>query len=289
MQRRPSAATIEAATRRLAVECDQSRGLRPERRRPRHEDLREELRVDAVHRDAQPAGARQAVVIGQEAAQETEIVLTPLDDLVEIVAGADRPAHHQQQHLRQRMRHPPGFPIVRRRRETIRQHPQSRSIPEFHPNLHRSDGSHQIPSPRGIPVDPSSGPWRGAEDRLPERQSGRQEGDHAIARRHCDPSEEGAGGTGQPSEVLASEIDGRPVRTHLDPDRRQGGTVVVREMRRIDVITRFGPVRVSSPIGSPPHRRRGESGVQTDHRHVRRAQLLASSPIWEMTYDRASL
>jgi hypothetical protein len=51
---------------------------------------REQRRIDPVHQIAQPAGTRHAVMEVTEAAQEIEVVLSPKDDLVEVVAGGDR-------------------------------------------------------------------------------------------------------------------------------------------------------------------------------------------------------
>jgi hypothetical protein len=39
-------------------------------------------------------------------------MLSPLGDLVEIVTGRDRRAGHQQQHLLERVHHPPGFAAI---------------------------------------------------------------------------------------------------------------------------------------------------------------------------------
>jgi hypothetical protein len=96
-----------AAPRGLAVERDEGRRVVAHRASPIHETGREEFGVDAVHQDVEPATARHAVVEGQKAAQKFKMHLAPGGDVIEIVAGRDRPADHQQQHFAQRMRHPP--------------------------------------------------------------------------------------------------------------------------------------------------------------------------------------
>lgn len=44
--------------------------------------------------------------------QQVEMVVSPGGDVVEIVARGDGGAGHQQQHLRQRIHHPPWFALV---------------------------------------------------------------------------------------------------------------------------------------------------------------------------------
>jgi hypothetical protein len=62
--------------------------------------------VDAVHAAAQPIGAGNAEMEFGKAAQEGEVRLAPIDDVVVIVAARDRAAHHQEQHLAQRIHGP---------------------------------------------------------------------------------------------------------------------------------------------------------------------------------------
>src|SRR5215203_1586555 len=75
--------------------------------RPGHEAGGEQRRVEPVHQRTQPIGAGQAVMVGQEAAQEAQIRLAPIADIVIVVAGGDRAAHDEKQHLRQGIGHPP--------------------------------------------------------------------------------------------------------------------------------------------------------------------------------------
>ena len=64
---------------------------RPQRVRPGAETVGKQARIDPVQQRPQPAPARQAVMVGQKAPEKVEIVLAPLDNPVEIVAGPDVP------------------------------------------------------------------------------------------------------------------------------------------------------------------------------------------------------
>jgi len=61
-----------------------------------------------------------------EAAQERQMRLAPIDDVLVIVAARDRPAHHQEQHLGQRIGDLPGLPRILDLREVIEQQAQPR-------------------------------------------------------------------------------------------------------------------------------------------------------------------
>gem|GEM_PF-7060872 len=54
--------------------------------------------------------------------------LAPRRDVVVVVAIGDRPAHHQQQHLRQRVRHLPGLAGIVDLRKMVKQRPQARFL-----------------------------------------------------------------------------------------------------------------------------------------------------------------
>jgi len=62
-----------------------------------------------------------------KAAQEGEVRLAPIDDVVVIVAARDRAAHHQEQHLAQRIHDLPGLPRILDLREAIEQRGKARA------------------------------------------------------------------------------------------------------------------------------------------------------------------
>jgi hypothetical protein len=111
---------IMGAARRLPIDGDERVPVRPQRGDPALEAASEQGWIDAVHQVAQPARARNAMVEIGEPPQEVEMMLAPLDDVVEIVAGGDRRAGYQQQDLFDRIENPPCFPVVVEFRE-IRQ------------------------------------------------------------------------------------------------------------------------------------------------------------------------
>src|SRR3954447_8541582 len=96
-----------------------------------------------------PIGAGQAVMVGQEAAQEAQMRLAPIADLVIVVAGGDRAAHDEKQHLRQGIGHPPLLARVRQRRKMVQKTGQTRLVADhFHhtaPKLRSRNGI--IPRP----------------------------------------------------------------------------------------------------------------------------------------------
>lgn len=71
------------------------------------------------------------MVIGQIAAQERQVRLSPFRDQIIIVAIADRAAHHQKKHFRQRMSHPPRLTRILYLAKTIEQRPQTRCLKPF--------------------------------------------------------------------------------------------------------------------------------------------------------------
>jgi hypothetical protein len=87
--------------------------------------IHEQLGVDAVHDAAQPIGARNAIVKLGKAAQEGEVRVAPIDDVVVVVAARDRAAHHQEQYLAQRIHDLPGLPRIRDLSEVIEQRTQA--------------------------------------------------------------------------------------------------------------------------------------------------------------------
>jgi hypothetical protein len=93
---------------------------------------------------------------------EGQIVFVPVGDVLEIVAGGDRPTDHKQQNLRQRMRHPPRLTVVLDQRENgqpIAATVVSREsqATQRSPNHHRQ--RNQNPLKSETVVNPSSPPW----------------------------------------------------------------------------------------------------------------------------------
>ena len=133
MQRRLAGGTVMAAARGFAVDGDEFGGIAAQLARPGHEAVGEQVGVDAVQKDIEPAGARHPVVIGQKAPQEGEMGPAPGGDIVEVVAGGDAGADDEKQDLRQRMRHPPLFAPVFDDRKMIQQTAQAGLVVEvFH-------------------------------------------------------------------------------------------------------------------------------------------------------------
>ena len=83
--------------------------VRPSLAHPGGKRGRKQRRIDPVHQQVQPAPAGNAVMKGQIAAKERQVLFPPSGDAVEVVAIGHRAADDQQKHLRQRMGHPPGF------------------------------------------------------------------------------------------------------------------------------------------------------------------------------------
>jgi hypothetical protein len=54
-----------------------------------------------------------------KAPQKRQMRLAPIDNVVVVVAARDRPAHHQEQNLAQRIGDLPGLPRILDRREVI--------------------------------------------------------------------------------------------------------------------------------------------------------------------------
>jgi hypothetical protein len=112
VQRLEPLAVVVGAARRLAVEGDELVPPRPLRCHPALEAAPEQDRIDPIDESAQPAFAGNAVVECREPPQGVEMMLAPGDDVVEIVAGRDGRAGHQQQHLLEWIHHPPGLAVV---------------------------------------------------------------------------------------------------------------------------------------------------------------------------------
>src|ERR1700720_1593697 len=61
-----------------------------------------QVRVDPIHHRAQPIGAGNAVVELGKAPQERQMRLSPINNILIVVAARDRPANHEEQYLAQR-------------------------------------------------------------------------------------------------------------------------------------------------------------------------------------------
>jgi hypothetical protein len=57
----------------------------------------------------------------RKAAQEGEVRLPPIDNVVIIIAARDGAAHHQKQHLAQRIHDLPGLPPIHHPAKVIKQ------------------------------------------------------------------------------------------------------------------------------------------------------------------------
>src|SRR5450631_4288225 len=156
----------------LAVDGDELMSARPLGRNPVLEAARKQRRIDPVEEAAQPALTGDAVMVVGEAAQEVEIMLPPLGNLVEIVTGRDRRAGHQQQHLLQRVHHPPGFAAIVEIGKMLQKHrkPCPRRVLLDDPSHDRTPSENQsdhgitarasTQNPPENPVNLTSGPCR---------------------------------------------------------------------------------------------------------------------------------
>ena len=68
------------------------------------------------------------MMVGQEATQERQMRFAPFGDPFVIVAIGNRAADHQQQHLRQRVRHPPRLARVFDDGKMVEQRPKTRLV-----------------------------------------------------------------------------------------------------------------------------------------------------------------
>src|SRR5215831_10119356 len=128
-------ALVVGASGGLAVDGDDVVPSRPHGGDEGREAAREQRRIDPVHQIAQPAGARHAVMEVTEAAQEIEVALAPKDDLVEVVAGGDGGAGHQEQDLLERVGDAPALALVVQLGKVLEQHRQGER--HLHRLVHR--------------------------------------------------------------------------------------------------------------------------------------------------------
>ena len=147
-------ALVVGASGGLAVDGDDVVPSRPHGGDEGLKAARKQRRIDPVHQIAQPAGARHAVMEVAEAAQEIEVVLAPKHDLVEVVAGGNCGAGHQQQDLLERVGHAPALALVVQLGKVLEQDRQSvRGERHLHRLVHR--GLLESGFPNGITSRPS--------------------------------------------------------------------------------------------------------------------------------------
>src|SRR5204862_720363 len=77
MERRLVGAAVVASTRGLAINGDEVQAVGPRLPHPGRESSRKQRWVDAIHQDGEPPGARNTVMIGQEATQKRQMRFAP--------------------------------------------------------------------------------------------------------------------------------------------------------------------------------------------------------------------
>jgi hypothetical protein len=131
MQCAPSGGAVVAAAHGLAVDGDRAEGLGPAGAHPVPEAGGEQIRIDPVHHDVEPAPRGNPPFERQESPQELEMGLSPVGDGVEAVALGDRGADAQQQNLVQLVRHAFRTSFVLDPGKVIQQKPQPRRLGGF--------------------------------------------------------------------------------------------------------------------------------------------------------------
>jgi hypothetical protein len=99
VQRLQPLAPVVRAARGFAVDGDEVVPTRPHRLDPVVETPCKGERIDAIDQRTQPPFARDPMMERREHAQKIEMMLTPVDDVVEIVARGDGGAGQQKQNL----------------------------------------------------------------------------------------------------------------------------------------------------------------------------------------------
>ena len=118
------------APKRLSIDGDLFGIVQPAGAPPIRKACRKERRIDPVHHHRQPAAARNTVIIRQKSPQKIQMGLTPLRDVVVIVAVRDRPARRKQKDLLQRISDTVRLPNVLNRRQPFQKHRQTRPLPQ---------------------------------------------------------------------------------------------------------------------------------------------------------------
>ena len=119
MQRGPSLGAVVAAAHGLAVDCDRIEGNRPAGANPIHEAGGEQVRIDPVHHDVEPAPRGDPPVERQETLQEGKVSLSPIGDGLETVAIGDRGADAHKQNVVELVGNVFRTPFVLNPREVI--------------------------------------------------------------------------------------------------------------------------------------------------------------------------
>ena len=126
MQRPLVGVAIMAAPRGFAVNGHEIGAPRPSLRHPGAKRRREHLRIEPVHQGAQPIRAGHAKMEFAKPAQEVEVGFSPIDDVLVVVAIGDGGADDQEQHLPQRIHHPPRLALVLNRGKMLQKQRQAR-------------------------------------------------------------------------------------------------------------------------------------------------------------------
>ena len=116
--------TIVTAARGFAVDRHEFELVWPALCDPGRKAVHEQVRINPIHHRAQPIGTGNPEVELGESPQERQVRLSPVNDVVIVVAIRDRPAHHQEQHLAQRIGDLPGLTRVLDLGKVIEQKPQ---------------------------------------------------------------------------------------------------------------------------------------------------------------------
>src|SRR4051812_49496198 len=93
MQRLAAGFTVVATPGGFSIQGDQVGHRGPPIADPGHKAGREQIWIKAVHERAEPVGAGDAEVELAEAAQEGEMGLAPIGDVLVVVVAGDRAAH----------------------------------------------------------------------------------------------------------------------------------------------------------------------------------------------------
>jgi hypothetical protein len=150
---RPLAAVM-AAPRGLSVDGDELGPIRPHRCNPALEAALEQARIHPIEQNTQPALAGDAVMKRRKSAEEIQMMLAPRRDNVEIVAGRDRGADHQQQDFPQRISHPPRLALVLDFRKVLQQ--QGQTVPRHLLVQYRIDNDKHRALPKRISLSTES-------------------------------------------------------------------------------------------------------------------------------------
>jgi len=105
-----------------AINRDQIVPVRPQCPDPALETAPEKNRIDTVDQRAQPTLARDVEMERRKPPQKIQMVLSPQGDLIKIVARGNGGAGQKQEHLGQRIHHPPRLALIVEPREMLHKH-----------------------------------------------------------------------------------------------------------------------------------------------------------------------